>query len=385
MKQTANSHMFTAALSHPGQTEKNNEDRFAISAFQLSDQVNTPATFAIVADGVGGHNAGEIAAEIAVNVITDTIANSDGQSPLIILQNAIIQASNEIYNQSLTDPAQAGMGSTCVCAWIIGQKLYIANVGDSRLYLIRDNQIYQLTKDHSWIQEAIDHGVVNISQAKNHPRSHIINRYLGSKVQVVPDFHIYNHPTTHTEQTPEDRGILLQPKDTILLCSDGLTDVVEDDEILTLVTQNEGTKAIQELISLANQRGGPDNITVALLEIPSKGISRKKLRFPKFNRRILLGSSCLISLLILVLLIILSFGLIWYKGNIHQPTTTPAPAILSTHPLEAEQSSNPNTSSPQETGFISPTDSLQEFPLSATYTPWPTSTQPAPTGKDDTP
>ena len=184
------SHLFTAAITHPGMTGKSNEDRYAISAYRLENDANTPSVFAIVADGVGGHKAGEIAAEIAVNTISHAIAVSDGVKPQETLEYAIIQAGDAIQRQSIKEESQRGMGSTCACVWIIGKQLYTASIGDSRIYLLRDGNIQQTTIDHTWVQEALDHGIIKPEQARNHPRSHIIRRYLGSKNAAIPDLRL---------------------------------------------------------------------------------------------------------------------------------------------------------------------------------------------------
>ncbi len=368
-------HVYTAAATHPGMTGKNNEDRFAISAYLISEKDKTPSTFAIVADGVGGHNAGEIAAEIAVDTITNAIAKSDADNPQSILQNAIVQASSEIFRQSTVYASQGGMGSTCVCAWIIRDRLFIANVGDSRIYLIRNGAIYQLTKDHSWIQNAIDQGIVDPAEAKNHPRAHVINRYLGSEIQVIPDFHFYKPGPENTAAPVDEQGLKLEPEDIILLCCDGLTDVVTDDEILSIATSSERTQAIQALIDLANQRGGPDNITIIMLEVPHNVLrSKSQGKFPFTGNWRLFGKSCLITLLALGLLLGLSIGYLWYKTR--QPPPTPTPTGVHAPLLSLATPSLSGTTPPEEErAAVTLTPALQKTPELATYTPWATSTQ----------
>ena len=121
-------HLNVAARTHPGMKGKNNEDRYTISAFYVDESQRTPSVLAVVSDGIGGHRAGEVAAEIAIEMINQKIAESDAAQPVIILQEAIIQASEAIRTQAEADTAQRGMGATCVCAWVIGDRLYTASV-----------------------------------------------------------------------------------------------------------------------------------------------------------------------------------------------------------------------------------------------------------------
>ena len=187
-------HVDVAAQSHPGMSGKNNEDRFAVSAYQVSAADPTPAALAVVADGVGGHRAGEVAAELAVEKITQQVAESDARNPVKILTNAIVKVGEMVRDQAEEQDGQKGMGSTCACVWIIGDRLYTASVGDSRIYLIREGQIQQITTDHTWVQEAIEHGALTPEQARNHPNVHVIRRYLGSKQPVVPDVRLRLSP-----------------------------------------------------------------------------------------------------------------------------------------------------------------------------------------------
>jgi protein phosphatase len=183
-------HLQVAALTHPGRRGKNNEDRLIVSAFKISEKDPTPVLLAVIADGVGGHQGGEVAADLAVTNISQVVSVSDASQPLAILQNAFEQANQIIYTRSLNNPDLLGMGTTCVCAWLIGDRLFTASVGDSRLYLVRGDAATQLTIDHTWVQEAIDSGLLTPAQARNHPNAHVIRRHLGSQLPVVPDFRV---------------------------------------------------------------------------------------------------------------------------------------------------------------------------------------------------
>ena len=147
-------HLHVAALSHAGMSGKNNEDRYAVSSFQLSREDTRSSVFAIVADGIGGHRAGEVAAELGVNYITMGVGESNAKKPVRILESAIHEASQAIAAHSAGKDEEEGMGSTCACAWVIENRLYTAYVGDSRIYLLRGKHIQRLTIDHTWVQEA---------------------------------------------------------------------------------------------------------------------------------------------------------------------------------------------------------------------------------------
>jgi protein phosphatase len=255
-----------AADSHAGMSGKNNEDRYGVSHYRLSTSNDTPAVLAVVADGIGGHRAGEIAAGLAVETISQAVGKSDARDPVKTLINAIIEAGELIREQAEGELSQKGMGATCACVWIIGERLYTATVGDSRIYLIRDQEIRQLSIDHTWVQEALDHGALTPEQARNHPNVHVIRRYLGSPQPVVPDVRLRLDLEEDDAQAERNQGTRLRHTDRLLLCSDGLTDLVKDEEILAALQTNPLEAAVQYLINLANHRGGHDNITIVALD-----------------------------------------------------------------------------------------------------------------------
>ena len=267
MNRTQRAHLNVAALSHAGRSGKNNEDRYAVVSFTADD--GHPVVFAVVADGIGGHRAGEVAAELAVNYIIQQVADSNGRKPLEAIESAIDIASQAIAARSASQDDQQGMGSTCVCAWIVEDKLYTGYVGDSRIYLIRDEKIQRLTLDHSWIQEAIEKGIIKPEEARNHPNVHVIRRHLGSVELPGVDFRMYLKPDESVEEAKKNQGTQLHPGDVVLLCTDGLTDMIWDDEILHVIkTRNNLKSMAEDLIDEANERGGHDNITVILLGMP---------------------------------------------------------------------------------------------------------------------
>jgi serine/threonine protein phosphatase PrpC len=395
-------HLFVAARTHPGMRGKNNEDRYSISAFYVDENQRVPSVFAMVSDGIGGHRAGEVAAEIAVETINQVVSQSDASQPVLTLEDAIIQASEAIRLKAETEAAQKGMGATCVCAWVIGDRLYTASVGDSRLYLIREHTIRKLSTDHTWVQEAIDQGAISPDQARSHPNAHVIRRYLGSPQMVVPDMRLRLRPDDSNSQAEDNQGLPLLPGDVLVLCSDGLTDLVDDPEILENIETKNLEEALTELESLANQRGGHDNITVIALEMPPAGtaltsVPSKEITKPLFletasaeitqrikrsdlepvqkaqklpRRLILLAGLAMASIVILA---VGSFGVItWISVQNSHATTTPT--------LQTAAPSITVVASPQQTTVITPTEltitptAQTTLPPQATLTPWPTNT-----------
>lgn len=261
-------HMFITAQSHPGMTGKNNEDNFGVSAFTLNEHNPMPVVFAVVSDGIGGHKAGEIASEMVVNLVSQEVEASNGGNPQAVFQQSFYKASEAVYKAAQEDATRKGMGATVACALVIGAVLYIAYAGDSRIYLMRGKKIRQLSRDHTWVQEAIEKGVLDKSKIKNHPNLHVIRRYIGSNEPPEPDLRLFLRSDNSDEQARKNQGYLLHPGDVVLLCSDGLTDLVNDVEIVALAQQRPLEKAAKAMIDLANERGGHDNITVVMLQLP---------------------------------------------------------------------------------------------------------------------
>jgi serine/threonine protein phosphatase PrpC len=171
------------------------------------------------------------------------------------------------------------MGATCACAWVIGDKLYISFVGDSRIYFLRGGKILQLTTDHTWVQEAIEKNIIKPEEARDHPNVHVIRRYLGSLKLPEVDFRLKLSESDNSVQAQKNQGMTLLPDDTVLVCSDGLTDMVWADEIRNIILASENPKAaVQKLVAQANERGGHDNITVIVMTVP-------KFRPPQEKRK----------------------------------------------------------------------------------------------------
>jgi protein phosphatase len=274
------SHLTIATFSHAGLAGKKNEDRFAVACYAGAS--GKAVFFGALSDGIGGHRAGEVAAEIAVNDIVRVVSRSDGTDPLAIMEAGIQSASQAIASRSASHKDEAGMGATCACLWIEGDRLYGAYVGDSRIYLIREEKIQRLTVDHTWVQEAIDSGSLAPEQARHHPNAHVLRRHLGSGELPEVDLRLHFRGRESDEQARSNQGARLSPGDIVLMCTDGLTDMIWDDEILRLITtRNALTSAAEDLVARANERGGHDNITVVLVGVPrlTPAASRKKKGF----------------------------------------------------------------------------------------------------------
>ncbi len=252
-----------AGRSHPGLRRPNNEDRYSI--------VDAPAAgrasiLAVIADGIGGHQAGEVAAELAIETIVQKVAASNGKHPSKTLGQAFMEANRRINQAAGAQDSRHGMGTTCVAAWVLGERLYTASLGDSRLYLLRDGELRQLTTDHTWVQEAIEAGALLPEQAKGHPNAHIVRRYLGSPRTEQPDFRIRMDASESDRQAESHQGMPLRTGDRLLLCTDGLTDLVSNAEIAEILRMPDLDVVLDTLIERANARGGRDNITAVVLE-----------------------------------------------------------------------------------------------------------------------
>ncbi len=362
MKRTSRAHIIVEAQTHAGMSGKNNEDRYAVTSFVLGPRDPTPVLFAILADGIGGHKAGEVAAELAVNHIMDVVAKSDGKHTRRAIEDAVAEASNAIAAHSSKDENLKGMGSTCASAWIIGDKVHTAYVGDSRIYLIRGGRIQQMTVDHTWVQEAIEKNVLTPEDAREHPNVHVIRRYLGSPVPPEPDFRMKLFNDESDQHAENNQGMQLQPDDVLLLCSDGLTDLVWNDEILEVIRSKPNLKeAANALIELANSRGGHDNITVVLISMPAdfKLNEKKKTNWLPW---ILGGTIGLVF--IIVIASILAVGLIRRSSTVSATATAPPPPLTFTSSPQPSPTLTPS-STPEPSGLLS---------VPPTLTPWPTNT-----------
>lgn len=241
--------MESFALTDTGLQRKMNQDFVLCMQNQVA---NLPNLF-IVADGMGGHNAGDFASRFCVENVVKIISKSKEVLPVRIFEQAIQTTNSLLIKEASKNEHLEGMGTTFVMATIQKNKMYIANIGDSRLYLIRDNCIRQITRDHSLVEEMVMNGEIKREEAKFHPNKNIITRALGASVQVVPDYF----------------EVSLQKEDMVVMCSDGLSNMLDDEEIREIVTTHRGDikQAVHVLIAKANENGGKDNITAIVLKL----------------------------------------------------------------------------------------------------------------------
>ncbi len=238
--------MRTFSMTDTGVRREMNQDYFFASETAVG---NLPNLF-IVADGMGGHKAGEYASRYTIERVVASVARNSKEEPVTIINEAITKANDMLIAESKDDNAKNGMGTTIVAATIIGHKLFVANVGDSRLYVVAD-RIKQITRDHSLVEEMVRLGEMDERQARKHPDKNIITRAVGATDCIEVDFF----------------EVDLDEQDTILMCTDGLTNMVDDAQIKEII--NVGQKPqeqVTNLIKAANMNGGKDNITAIIIK-----------------------------------------------------------------------------------------------------------------------
>ena len=238
--------MKTFSMTDIGRRREINQDY----VFATDQPIGNLPNLLVVADGMGGHRAGDFASKYTVEVLEKEVRNSKETHPEAIIGSAIQTANEKLIQEAESDSRLEGMGTTLVAATIMDRTLYFANVGDSRLYLI-NKEIRQLSRDHSMVEEMVRLGGLTEEEAKHHPDKIIITWAIGVKKRVEPDFFEYR----------------LKGGDIILMCSDGLTNMVDDDEIFQIVKSSRDiVEAVENLIQRANENGGADNIGVILAE-----------------------------------------------------------------------------------------------------------------------
>lgn len=236
-----------------GCLRKNNEDSFGYWEAEEDEMFARKGRLAIVADGMGGYEGGQEASRLAVDTLVEKYRQYDGDDPQRALIAGLQAAHDEIRRYGMVHPALQGMGTTCTAAAIVGDALHYVHVGDTRLYLIRDGQIAQITRDHSYVGRLVEAGMLSREEAEKHPQRNILTAAVGTAPELIMD----------SPGRPER----LRRDDVILICSDGLWGQVHDHEILSAVQKHSAEDAARSLIELARERGGPDNITVNILRL----------------------------------------------------------------------------------------------------------------------
>src|SRR5262245_57925609 len=230
-----------------------NEDSHGEWIPSAADERRRRGVLVVVADGMGGSRAGEVASRLAVETVMRHYREARGEDALEDLHHAVEEANRIVHRESAAHPEMSGMGTTCTAVVLRGADAYIAHVGDSRAYLVRDGAIRQLTRDHSLVAQLVRDGQLTPEQARVDPRRNVVTRSVG----VGP----------HVEIDADPEPGLLRPGDTLLICSDGLHGVVADEELKAAASKPNLAQACRDAIALANSRGGPDNITVVMARL----------------------------------------------------------------------------------------------------------------------
>ncbi|MCS6893008.1 MAG: protein phosphatase 2C domain-containing protein [Deltaproteobacteria bacterium] len=285
-----------AAITDTGYERELNEDRYCVLETKLG-------IFWAVLDGLGGVAGGEVAAQIAMDAFLREIANaSENDDPEEVLTRGIKEA-NRVIILRRQNPSFSSMGTTIVAALITPSRLYIANVGDSRAYIVKDSEIQQVTVDHTLVQQYVDMGRLNPQDALSHPESHVLTKCLGSDHRLTPDifsFGFYRNSAC----------------DVLILCTDGLYSMVTESEMLEIVASNSPQSAALRLVEIAKNRGGFDNITVAIIPLPGRVSFEDSVIKVHSRQKFFLGSS-LVWLVIgfAMSMLVLAFVLVFILAN----------------------------------------------------------------------
>ena len=302
-------------LTDTGRVRSHNEDYVDYFLPPDPQQQARKGAIYLVADGMGGHQAGEVASKGAVELVSQRYYADTSRDVGTSLVRAVQAANQQLHAQARSDPSKSGMGTTLVAAVTLGRKVYVANVGDSRAYLINKTNMTQITEDHSWVEEQVRAGLLTHEQAKRHPQRNLVTRALGSKPAVDVDLF----------EGELGRG------DALLLCTDGLTGRVEDREIATIVRSHAPTEAARLLVAAANERGGSDNITVlivstekeaaaAIAAVPPVAVAAREAAPRRWLIPVLVGGVAVVALVL---------GILWATGMLFggEPTETAVPPV----------------------------------------------------------
>jgi protein phosphatase len=240
--------LYIHGSSDVGRQRAQNEDSFRVAAPPDGSRL------LVVCDGMGGHEAGEVASQVASDRLVEVISASSPENPPRALYQAFVEANQAVVETSLTRGVE-GMGTTGVIGWVLEGRCYVGWVGDSRLYQFRAGTLIERTRDHTRVAQMVNHGILTPEEARHHPDAHVLVQALGGSPGVQRSF----KPEVWTEP------LELKSGDVVLLCSDGLYDFIEDHELYALIEGRDYQDAVARLIQIANERGGADNITVILL------------------------------------------------------------------------------------------------------------------------
>ncbi|MEW6232083.1 MAG: Stp1/IreP family PP2C-type Ser/Thr phosphatase [Chloroflexota bacterium] len=333
-------------LSDVGKDRDHNEDSYAVLEPVYEEELARKGRYYAVADGMGGHLAGEVASRFAVDqTMREYYANPTGDVAQALTE-AVKRVNEQLFQKAAADPGKSGMGSTLVAAVLRGNELYVANVGDSRAYVLRNHALRQITRDHSLVAEQVRAGVITPEQAQAHPRRNVLLRSLGTQLAVEVD--VFKES--------------VQSGDVIVLCSDGLWGQVPDERIADLASQADPQRAVQEMIRLANEAGGPDNITALALVVKERtatAVMAQRFRDVWPYARLLL---LLASVFVCVAALGIAVWFFWaYRGDYSQLV------------VDVQQLISPESATKAGTRVARPSATR---PLGAAGTPGPTATRP---------
>jgi len=339
--------------THPGKVRDNNEDAFGTvlewqERLGLTDDVlQQRGHLFAVADGMGGHAAGEVASQLAIETLFTEYYTGEWVDAKTTLATAIAAANQAVLDKAEANVKMGGMGATLVAALYRPETWMIANVGDSRAYLYRPDGITQITQDHSWVAEQVRAGIISESDAARHPRRNVITRSIGSETTVVPDFF----------------ELKAQPGDIILLCSDGLSNLLSEKELRDILRTYTLDEAADRFLELALERGAPDNVTFELIQLvgEARRQSRSLLPWLAFT---------------LAGLAIVGF-IYWTFFRPPAPESSETPAAVSLATFTPEMTTEEGVTTPRSSSSLSPISSPTPIPT-ATAPQAPTE-QPAPT------
>jgi serine/threonine protein phosphatase PrpC/serine/threonine protein kinase len=252
---SAESRIIVGVATDPGCVRDSNEDSVRVVR-PPTESPEGQGLLAAVLDGMGGHAAGEVASRIAADELAERYADS-GKDPGEALAEAVQAANQAVYTAATRDPNLKGMGTTCTALVVRGGMAWCAHVGDSRCYLVRGDEIFLMTEDHSAVMAMVRNGALSRDEARQHPDKNVISRALGSHARV--------------EVTTWPRPFVLNPGDRFLLCSDGLHDLASDEEVRAIVRGNPPHTAAERLVALAKEKGAPDNVSAIVLAMPESG------------------------------------------------------------------------------------------------------------------
>lgn len=224
----------------------------------------------VVADGMGGHRAGDVASRVVIETIKKRILSKNHDPDQESLKDAVIEANNKVFGMSRENSDYSGMGSTCTAILIIRGMAYVAHVGDSRAYLVRNGESFKITSDHTVAEQMRMSGSITSEKARHSPQRHILTNAIGIRQDI--DIDVIDSIDTI-------------PDDSYILCSDGLTEYIEDSELANIITQHDPEDACKLLVDIAKQRGGSDNITALIVKVFDNGSGSKRRILRNFFKR----------------------------------------------------------------------------------------------------